>query len=147
MKTSQTVGQSFKTVNESVTANHFSSEYDSYSKGLELAEARKAIEKKDLENKAQEDDKQFLIDFISSKICPNNYLFIKSVIDHAVWAILQDSADCFDLFDSSGLTDEVMIETARNFFIADRKQFITHLNVSEDFVAFRDPALQNAITH
>ena len=101
----------------------------------------------DLRKKAQEEDKQFLIDFITSNVRPNNYPFIKSVIDQAVWAILQDSADCFDLFDSSGLTDEVMIETARNFFIADRKQFITHLNVSEDFVAFRDPALQNAITH
>jgi hypothetical protein len=93
-------------------------------------------------------DVRFLIDFITSKIRPNNYPFIKAVIDQAVWAILQDSADCFDLFDSSGLSDEQMIETARNFFIADRKQYIsTNLSVTDDFVAFKNPEWQNAITH
>jgi hypothetical protein len=100
------------------------------------------------ETKSANEERQLMIDFISSTVCPDNFKFVQGVVKHAMWAILQDPTEAHELIDPTGLNEFELLEAAKNFMVADRRDFIKHnLSVTEDFVAFKDYDLQTRITH
>ncbi len=93
-------------------------------------------------------ERQLLIDFISSDRRPENFKFVKEVIDYAMFSIMQDPAEAHELIDPSGLNEFELLEAAKNFYVASRRDFIKHFcSVTDDFKLFDNPELENRITH